>query len=151
MKTLNKTLTALAIASIVAVPSFSAFAALDEDSATVSMNVAQFASLTGLDDFVLTTSDIDGSDGATYAGDDEFHLESNAQVRVSLSGEDLSNGDNDLETSYALDDDGVNFDTEADEIHDGDHTVSAEAILGDISDQKAGAYSAVITITVSAL
>lgn len=151
MKTLNKTLTAFTLASIAALPSFATLAALDEDSATVSMNVAQFASLTGLDNFVLTTSDIDGSDGASYAGNDDFNLKSNAQVRVSMSGGNLSNGDNELATSYALDSAGLTFDTIADSVHNASHNVSAEAILGDIDDQKAGAYSAVITITVSAL
>jgi len=151
MKTLNKTLTALALTSAMAFPSFNLLAALDEDSATVSMSVAQFASLTGLSNFSLTTADIDGSDGAVYAGNDSFNLHSNDQVRVSISGGNLSDGQNEIATSYALDGAGLNFDTAADSVHNANHTISAQAVLGDISDQKAGGYSAVITLTVSAL
>lgn len=131
--------------------SSSTFAELDSDSATVSMNIAQFAALTGLDDFSLTTTDTDGSAGAVYSGSDSYSLESNSQVRVSLSGSDLSNGSDTVSTSYALDGSGMTFDTTADSVHNASHSVSASATLGAISAQKAGAYSSVITLTVSAL
>ena len=127
------------------------FADLDSDSATVSMQVAQFAALTGLDDFVLTTTDASGSAGAVYSGSDSFNLESNTQVRVAISGGDLSNGSDSVSTTYGLDGGGMIMDTEVDSVHDAAHTVSAQATLGDISAQKAGAYSADITLTVSAL
>lgn len=126
-------------------------AELDSDSATVSMNVGVYASLTGLDDFSLTTSDADGSAGAIYSGSDSFNLESNSQVRVSMSGGDLSNGSDSVSTAYALDDSGTTFDTTADAVHNASHSVSAAATLGNISGQKAGAYSGSITITVSAI
>jgi len=124
---------------------------LDSDSATVSMSVAQYAALTGLDDFSLTTSDTDGAAGSVYSGSDAFNLESNAQVRVSLSGGDLTSGSDSVSTSYSLDDGGTTFDTTADSVHSAAHTVSASATLGAISAQKAGAYSTVITLTVAAL
>ena len=127
------------------------FASLDEDSATVSMNVALYATITGLDDFVLSTTAISGGAVAVYSGSDTYSLESNGQVRVSLSGVDLSNGRDSVPTSYALDGAGTSYDTTLDVVHNAAHTVSAEAILGDISAQKAGAYSAVITLTVAAL
>lgn len=145
----RKLVTAIALAgSIVAAP---AFADLDSDSATVSMNVGLFAALTGLDNFTLTTSDSDGSAGAVYSGSDSFNLESNGQVRVSLAGADLSNGSDDVSTAYNLDSNGVTFDTAADLVHNSAHSVSADATLGAISAQAAGAYSSVITLTVSAL
>lgn len=128
-----------------------AFAALDEDSATVSMDVALYAAVTGLDDFVLSTTATSGGAGAVYGGSDTYRLESNGQVRVSLSGGDLSNGSDTVPTTYALDNSGVSFDTTVDVVHNADHTISAEAILGDISSQKAGGYSALITLTVAAL
>lgn len=127
------------------------FASLDEDSATVSMNIALYASITGLDDFVLSTTDVSGGAGAVYNGTDTYRLESNGQVRVSLSGADLSNGSDSVPTTYALDSEGVSFDTTVGLVHNSDHTVSAEATLEDISGQKAGAYSSVITLTVAAL
>ena len=124
---------------------------LDSDSATVSMSVAQYAALTGLDDFVLSTTDTDGAAGSVYSGSDSFNLESNAQVRVSLSGGDLSNGTDSVSTSYSLDGSGTTFDTTADSVHNASHSVAASATLGAISAQKAGSYSAVITLTVAAL
>ena len=124
---------------------------LDSESATVSMNVGLYASLTGLDDFSLSTSDADGSAGAVYSGSDSFNLESNGQVRVSMSGGDLSNGSDSVSTAYNLDSDGMTFDTTADAVHNASHSVSAAATLGNISSQKAGAYSGSITITVSAI
>lgn len=131
--------------------SHGAQAQLDSDSATVSMSVAQFAALTNLDDFVLTTSDVDGAAGSVYTGSDEYNLESNTQVRISLSGGDLSNGVDSVSTSYDLDGSGLIMETATDSVHNGTHTVSAAATLGAISAQKAGAYSADITLTVSAL
>lgn len=128
-----------------------AFAQLDSDSATVSMDVDLFAAVTGLDDFVLSTTDTSGAAGAVYTGSDNYQLESNGQVRVSLSGDNLSNGTDSVATEYALDGNGTSYDTTADAVHNAAHTVSASATLGDISSQKAGAYSAEITLTVSAL
>ena len=144
-------LTSLAIIFSAAIGGHAYASDLDSDSATVRMNISQFAALTDLDDFVLTTTDTDGAANAVYSGEDSYHLESNSQVRVSLSGGDLSNGSDTVSTTYALDNDGLIMDTTVDVVHDGDHSVSAEATLGDISSQKAGAYSADITLTVSTL
>ena len=134
-----------------AVAALPAFASLDEDSATVSMDIDLYAAVTGLDDFVLSTTSASGQAGAVYNGSDTYLLESNGQVRVSLSGGDLSNGSDSVSTIYALDSAGISFDTTADSVHSANHTVSAEATLGDISSQQAGGYSAVITLTVAAL
>ena len=138
----------LVVGAMIASP---VFASLDEDSATVSMNVALYAAITGLDDFVLTTDAVSGAAGAVYSGSDSYNLESNGQVRVSLSGINLSNGVDSVPTTYALDGAGVSYDTTVAVVHNASHTVSAEATLGDISTQKAGAYSSVITLTVAAL
>lgn len=124
---------------------------LDSDSATVYLNIGLYASLTGLDNFTLTTTDADGSAGAVYSGSDSFNLESNGQVRASLSGGNLSNGPDTISTSYALDSTGTTFDTTANAVHNASHSVSAEATLGSISAQQAGSYSSDITITVSAI
>lgn len=141
---------AIALAgSIVSAPSLAA--GLDTDSATVNMNVGLYAALTGLNDFTLTTSDADGSAGAVYSGDDEFQLESNGQVRVTLAGANLQNGADSVSTAYKLNDAGTTFDTEAKKVHNAAHKVSAAATLGEISSQQAGAYSSVITLTVSAI
>ena len=128
-----------------------AFAGLDTDSATVSMSIGLYASLTGLDDFTLTTSDADGSAGAVYAGSDSFNLESNGQVRVSLAGSDLSAGLDSVDTTFSMDGEGTTSDTTSSSVHNASHSVSAQATLGDISSQQAGAYSSVITLTVSAI
>ena len=149
MKTMMKKIAFVAVAGSLA---FSAHATeLDSDSANVSMNVGLYASLTGLDDFSLSTSDANGEAGATYNGDDDFNLESNGQVHVSMSGGDLTNGSDSVSTSYSLDSAGTAFDTETGLIHNASHNVSAQAVLGAISAQKAGSYSGSITITVSSI
>ena len=45
---------------------------VDTETANVTMTVGLYASITGLDDFALTTTDIDGSAGAVYNGADSF-------------------------------------------------------------------------------
>lgn len=150
MKNINRNIAA-AILLAGSVSSVPAFAALDSDTATVSMSIGLYASLTGLADFTLTTSDADGSAGAVYTGSDDFNVESNGQVRVSLAGGNLTSGDDSVATTFAMDGAGTTFDTTASSVHDASHTVSASATLGDISSQQAGAYSSVITLTVSAI
>ena len=146
---MKKSLLALAFALTA---SSNVFAAdLDSASANVSMNVALYASISGLDDFALTTNDTDGSANAVYSGSDTYNLESNGQVRVTLSGGDLTNGSDSVSTSYALDGSGMTFDTTADSTHNASHTVAASAQLGAISAQKAGGYSGAITLTVSGI
>lgn len=127
-----------------------AFAQLDSDSAIVRLNVAKFASITGLDDFILNPVSTDGEAQSIYSGFDMFNLESNTGVSVSLAGAQLSNGTDDISTAYSLDDSAINFDT-APGVHNAQHKVSAQATLGQISDQEAGEYSAQIVITVAAL
>ncbi len=149
MKTINKLLIAATLGTAFVGQTYAA--ELDSKNATVSMSVGQFASITGLDDFVLSTLGSDGAAGAIYSGSDAYNLESNAQVRVSLSGGNLTNGSDSVSTSYSLDGGGLTFDTTSDSVHNGSHTIAASATLGDISAQKAGAYSTVITLTVASL
>lgn len=151
MKKLNK----LAIVGLVSASALSVglvqATEIDSDSANVSMSIGLYAALTGLDDFTLSTSGVDGAAGAIYSGSDSYNLESNGQVRVSLSGGDLSNGSDSVSTSYSLDGSGVTFDTTSSSVHNAAHSVSADATLGDISSQASGSYSAVITMTVSSI
>lgn len=149
---MNKLTQKMAICLLGTMVSFASYAdGLDSDDATVSMTVGLYASLTGLDNFILQTSDNSGAASAVYSGSDDFNLESNGQVRVSLDGDDLENGADSVSTSYALDDNGITFDTASGEKHDASHSVSAEATLDEISSQQEGEYSAVITLTVSAI
>jgi hypothetical protein len=148
MKT--KFLSILALSFLLSFSS-SVMAQLDSDSAIVRLNVAKYAQVTGLDDFILNPISSDGAAESEYSGFDMFNLESNTAVSVSLSGEQLSNvGGDTIVTEYALDDGGMSFDT-IPGIHNDEHKVSAEATLGQISDQEAGDYSAQIVITVAAL
>ncbi|WP_330925076.1 hypothetical protein [Candidatus Sororendozoicomonas aggregata] len=146
---MKKSLIALAFALTASSNTFAS--GLDNASANVSMNVALYASITGLDDFALSTSGTDGSADAVYSGSDTYNLESNGQVRVTLSGGDLTNGTDSVATSYSLDGSAMTFDTVADSTHNQAHTVAASAQLGAISDQKAGAYAGAITLTVSGI
>jgi len=120
---------------------------LDSKGATVSLEVGKFAKINNLNDFVLTSLD-DGDEGAVYAGFDMFNVESNAPVLVEVSGGNLAKGDDYIPTVYKLDDQ-ASFQTGTK--HNGEHKISAEATLGNISAQEAGGYSADITITVSAI
>ncbi len=150
--TMKANMKKMALITVIGVLAFNVQAVeLDSDSATVSMSVGLYASLTGLDDFSLTTLDADGEAGATYNGSDDFNLESNGQVHVSMAGGNLSNGADSVATSYSLDSASTAFDTSAGVVHNASHNVSAQAILGAISAQKAGSYSGSITITVSSI
>lgn len=120
------------------------------DSATVSMTVGKFAAIAGLNDFSLSTQDADGNAGSVYSGSSTFRLITNSAVHMILEGSNLVNGTNSVATSYALDGAGTSIETSAG-VHNSEHTVSASATLGEISDQEAGAYSGQITVTVSAL
>ena len=121
-------------------------------SGNVTMTIGLYASITGLDDFTLTTTDIDGSAGAVYDGADNFNVESNGQVRVVLSGANLTNGSDSVSTVYELDSTGgTTFDTTSGVVHNASHSVSAAATLGAISDQLSGNYASTVTLTVSAL
>jgi len=119
-----------------------------ESSATICMSIGVRASISGFDNFELTTMDIDGTAGAIYRGSDSFHLESNAPVRVIIDGEPLSNGNDDIESLFSIDGSYSHFDTSAKGDHTGDHVFSAEAQLGRISSQLAGHYSSDVVLTV---
>ena len=99
---MNKLLFIPAVALTGSLISGATLADLDSDSATVNVSVGLYASLTGLDDFTLSTTDADGSATAVYTGSDDFNLESNSQVRVNLSGSNLSNGSDSISTNYAI-------------------------------------------------
>ena len=124
---------------------------LDQKSATVSLAVAPFAAITNLNNIVLTTTGTSGAAGAVYSGSGGYHLESNSQVSVSLTGGNLSNGTSQIATSYDLDGSGMTYNTAANSVHNADHTIDASATLGAISAQQAGNYSSVITVTVSSM
>lgn len=79
-----------------------------------------------------------------------FNLESNGQVRVTLSGADMSNGSDTIDTTYQINGQST-FDSPSNVVHNQAHTVTAEATLGAISDQLWGSYASTITLTVSAL
>jgi len=152
MKNLTTILkTTVSVAALIFGASFASADSLDSDSAVVSLSVGQYASLTQLDDFVLSlSSGADGDASSMYDGSDEFRVESNCAVNISMSGEDLSNGSgSSISTDYFLDG-AESIQTDAG-VHNALHTVSAEATLGNISSQEAGGYSANITITVSAI
>jgi hypothetical protein len=146
----NLTLTSLLLLGAMSFTQTSFAGELDSKSAIVRLEVAKFARITGLDDFVLSPLTTDGDAGSIYQGFDMFNLESNSAVSVTMVGGQLSKGSNSISTSYKLDDDDLNFET-APGIHNAAHKVSAAAELGQISSQEAGDYSAQITITVSSL
>ena len=125
-------------------------APLDSKGATVSMQVGKFAKISELNNFVLNPVSTDGDALSIYTGSDAFRLEANCPVILVLSGGNLTNGRQELATTYQLDDGTQNV-TSSDPMHDKQHKVSASAQLGNISQQEAGNYAANITITVSAL
>ncbi len=145
---IKQTAVAGVLASIFAMP---AFADLDTSSSEASLNVAVYAAITGLDDFTMSTTDSSGAANASYSATESFNVESNAQVRLSLSAGNLENGSDAVTTVYAIDGGSTTLDTAADSVHNSSHTITATGTLGEISDQKAGDYAADVTLTVSAL
>jgi len=138
---------------------------LDSDSARVSLEIAKFAQVTNLEDFSLSLEgSTDGAANAFYSGSVTYNLESNTGVSVVLTPANLSNGSDSVSTNYDIDIGGngvdsvnliasnlLTFDTTAGQVNNSSHVIGARAQLGAISDQKAGAYSADITMTVSPL
>lgn len=147
MKGLKKMLVLMFMVGMLPVESF---AILDSDTAVVRMSVAKFARVSGLDDFILYPNSTDGDAMSIYSGSENFILESNCAVLVTLEGEKLANGSSELDTTYNLDSSGMSFET-IPGVHNQEHTVNAQAQLGQISEQEAGEYAANIEITVSAL
>lgn len=125
---------------------------IENSSAEISMDVALYASITGLDTLELSTSETGGSEGAVYSASDSFNLESNGQVRLVLAGSDLKIGENHtIPTTFSLNGGGTSLDTATDSVHNQAHTVSASATLGAISDQLSGDYEIGISLTVTAM
>lgn len=120
-----------------------------QDSATICLAVGLQASLTNLEDFSLETQNISGSAGALYTGQESFNLQSNGGVRVTIEADDLTNGTSKLTPSYLFDGLGEILTTNQNEPHHQEHLLLAEARLGMISDQLAGAYSGEVTLTVA--
>jgi len=147
---LNKTLQKILVGSLTffAWGNVRANDALDSKSANVSLKVGKFAEISLLNDFTLSPTGKDGDAKSVYQGSDEFRVKSNCPVNVTVTGSDLSNGSYKITTSYKLDG-SDSFMTKGP--HNEAHKVSAEATLGDISEQEAGSYSSQITITVSAI
>jgi hypothetical protein len=146
---IKQTAVAGALASIIAMP---AFAELDTGGAQASANVAIFAAITQLDNFVLENNiGVDGAANATYVASEPFNLESNAQVRVTIAAGSMTNGSDTLSTIYRFENGTATLDTETDSVHNQEHYLNVTSVLGEISDQKAGDYAADVLLTVSAL
>ncbi len=120
-----------------------------QSSATICMAVGARAALTGFDNFRLEPVNTDGPAGSLYAGSDSFELDSNAPVRVIIEGEYLNNGEHEIDSWFSIDGNRNHFDTSSEGAHKGVHTFSARAQLGRISEQAAGDYSSVVTLTVT--
>lgn len=124
-----------------------------QDTARICMAIGLRASLTELDDITLTTSQVSGSAGAQYSGQDTFHLESNGQVLVLMdsSGLSIANAPNAPSIPLILDIDGSSgtYTTVTDDNHNQQHQLNVKAVLKAISAQKAGDYSGTINLIVT--
>ena len=120
-----------------------------DDSATICMQVGIQAELTGLEDFSLQTTSANGSAGATYSGQDQFHLTSNAPIRLLIEATPLSQGEHNISTDVAVDGVTKFYDTDKEVIHDAIHTLTVDARLGAISSQLSGSYQSTVMITVA--
>lgn len=69
-------------------------------------------------------------------------------MRVMVEGCTLNNGEDDIFTSYAIDSSDSSWNTPGASSSDGDHVLKASARLGRISEQRAGNYNGVVTLTV---
>ncbi|BBB25772.1 LruC domain-containing protein [Amphritea japonica] len=119
-----------------------------DDQASVCMTIGQTASLTGLDDFLLATTDISGQAGAKYTGGDQFYLESNGPVRVEIHSGALKNNNSVLIPKYLFDQQSPVLNTATEGGHGAEHRIDAEVMLGAISAQQAGDYSGELVLVV---
>lgn len=138
----------------------SAWAELASDSATLSLTIAPFAKVSGLENFSLsydeTKPDGDSGDGdalANYVGSDSFSVESNTPVSITVSVDPFVHSVDSLSTVTnveAMIDGLPSLSTTPGSTHDGTHAVSVRAKLGvKASSQKSGSYTSTVTITVS--
>ncbi len=143
-------------------------AGIDSGSANVSMDIALYASITGLDDIVLTTTNgVEDNGRIYYTASEDFNLESNGQVVVSVVGSTMNHttlpGGEDAGFSnffYSVDGgaqagsdkNGVaQFTTASNSTHNSAHSLSLSRTTGTISGVLAGEYSGTLSITVSGL
>lgn len=119
------------------------------DSATVCLSVGMQASLTGLDDLVLSSAGVSGAPGTIYEGENLFSLESNGPVSVLVSSAGLSDGIDVIRPVYRLDGGEGRMDTAAEGAHNGEHRLTARYRIAQISAQRAGEYAGQVTLTVT--
>lgn len=112
------------------------------------MSEDPWASISGLNDFVLETSDATGSSGAYYQGSDVFQLDSNAPVYLMISGQSLTLGTTGLTTGYTIDDKAESSAAGNYGSYSGSHRIEASTQLGNISSQLAGQYTGTVVVTV---
>ena len=118
---------------------------IDTDTAKMTMIVPLYASLTGLDDFALTSVD-----GENYSGSDVYSLVSNGKVRVSATTTNLVNNQSSVTPTISLDGGGTTFDTVAGVAHDNDaHVLTASAVVD--STDAGGSYTGTVTLTISTI
>ncbi|GAA4651044.1 hypothetical protein GCM10023116_33270 [Kistimonas scapharcae] len=121
------------------------------DSATVCMSVGLYGAISNLDNIHLSTTGADGAAGTSYEGNDTFHVDSNGGVRITVTGNQLTNGSDTIRTYYFIDDNLGQVSTQEGETHNSDHQVKVLAQLNNISSQKAGSYNGQLQITLSPL
>lgn len=119
-----------------------------DDDAVICMTVGLQASVSGLDNLVLTPTGIDGAAGTIYQSTDEFVLESNGGVTVLASSNPMTYAGHEINTYYLIDGRLHSFSTENNEIHSSNHSFTGIAQLGNISSQLAGQYATTVYLTV---
>ena len=119
---------------------------LGTDSAVMTMVLPLYASLSKLDDFVLTSTD-----AVNYSGSDEYSLVSNGQIRVTASTTNLVSGTNTITPVISLDGSGTTFDTAEGVAHNvANHELKADAVITDPT-TAGGTYTGTVTLTVSTI
>lgn len=119
-----------------------------DDGAVICMSVGLQASLSGLDDLILSPTGLDGAAGTIYQATDEFFLESNGGVSVMASSNPLSFSGHEINTFYFIDGQLYARSTANNEIHSSNHSLTALAQLGNVSSQLAGSYATTVYLTV---
>ena len=100
---------------------------------TDCMKEDPWASINGLNDFVLNTSDASGSSGASYQGSEVFELQSNAPVYLRITAQSLTQGATSLDTNYMIDGEEEFLATGNYGSYSGSHQIDASTQLGNIS------------------
>lgn len=121
---------------------------LNDAYGNVFMSVAMYGQVTGLDDIILYPHDFNSSE-TTFSGIEEFKIESNCGVVLSVSLSDLSDGETNIPLDYLLDNLSHSLITQGASVHNQNHIIHINTPELSIPTIQAGDWLGNIILTLS--